>query len=175
MKKKIIITAVITVGVAICMGMIFHFSAQEGEVSDTVSRSFAEKTARFLMINFDDFDEMFRITVTDQLNIFIRKLAHFSVFFSMGALIFGTLSVWMNRFIINILVTLAICGGYACLDEYHQSFVAGRTALVTDVFIDSAGAFIGALLCFVFICAGRYLIGRYKSKRKDNSVPPSAS
>lgn len=32
---------------------------------------------------------------------------------------------------------------FACLDEWHQSFVPGRCATVTDVFIDSAGALIG--------------------------------
>ena len=175
MKKKIIITAIITLGVAVCMGMIYHFSAQEGEVSDSISRNFTIKVARLIMRDFDDFDEMFKISVTDQLNIFIRKLAHFSVFFSMGAMIFGIISVWTERFRLNIIITL-VCGSiYACLDEYHQMFVSGRTALITDVFIDTLGTLIGALFCFVFICAGKYLMGRYKAKQKDNSVPLSAS
>ena len=175
MKKKILITAIITAGVAVCMGIIYYFSAQEGEVSDSISRNYAIKAAKFLIRDFDQFDEMFRISVTDQLNMFIRKLAHFSVFFSMGALIFGIVTVWTEKFPLNITITVVCCCGYACLDEYHQTFVSGRTALVTDVFIDTFGALIGATLCFVFICAGKYLIGRYKAKQKDNSSPPSAS
>ncbi len=35
---------------------------------------------------------------------------------------------------------------YAGLDEWHQSFVGGRTPKLMDVGIDSLGAFCGALL-----------------------------
>jgi VanZ family protein len=35
---------------------------------------------------------------------------------------------------------------YAAGDEFHQIFVASRTALVSDVFIDTAGGAIGLLL-----------------------------
>jgi len=35
---------------------------------------------------------------------------------------------------------------YAATDEWHQSFVPGRTARVTDVVIDAAGAFMGVAL-----------------------------
>jgi VanZ family protein len=38
---------------------------------------------------------------------------------------------------------------YAASDEFHQSFVPNRTALVSDVFIDSAGGAIGLLLLWL--------------------------
>ena len=52
-----------------------------------------------------------------------------------------------------VLFAGAFCVGFACLDEYHQSFVAGRTPAKKDVFIDSCGAFLGIfvtrIVCFI--------------------------
>ena len=173
MKKKIIITAIIAACVMICMGMIFHFSSQEGELSDSISRSFTIQAARLLMRDFDSHDVFFRETVISQLNMFIRKLAHFTIFFSMGALIFGILAVWRDKYLSGLAASVACCAAYACLDEYHQSFVSGRTALVSDIFIDTLGGLIGALICLTLICAARFIIDRLR--RKGNSSPPSAS
>jgi VanZ family protein len=39
---------------------------------------------------------------------------------------------------------------YAASDEFHQSFVAGRTATVTDVLIDAVGVALG---CAIFLLA----------------------
>ncbi len=39
-----------------------------------------------------------------------------------------------------------LCAGlYGATDEFHQSFVAGRTAMPTDVAIDTLGALLGVL------------------------------
>ena len=40
--------------------------------------------------------------------------------------------------------------GFACTDEFHQSFVAGRGPSKRDVMIDSAGALFGIILVQVF-------------------------
>jgi VanZ family protein len=45
--------------------------------------------------------------------------------------------------------TLLIVFLYACSDEYHQSFVPGRTALFSDVCIDTAGGTIGLFILFI--------------------------
>jgi len=41
--------------------------------------------------------------------------------------------------------TLGFCVLYGISDEFHQSFVPGRTASLFDVMINSAGGFIGVL------------------------------
>jgi VanZ family protein len=46
--------------------------------------------------------------------------------------------------------TLLVVFLYAASDEFHQSFVATRTALVSDVFIDTAGGAIGLLALWFF-------------------------
>ena len=43
-------------------------------------------------------------------------------------------------------LSLALVFLYAASDELHQVFVATRTALVSDIFIDTSGATIGLLL-----------------------------
>ena len=70
----------------------------------------------------------------------VSKLAHVAEYAVLGALIqwaLGAGRVWPAWW-----MTLA----YAVTDEFHQTFVPGRTARVTDVLIDAAGAAIGIAL-----------------------------
>ncbi len=43
-------------------------------------------------------------------------------------------------------LSLVVVFTYAASDEFHQIFVPGRTALVSDVFIDTTGGAIGLML-----------------------------
>ena len=55
---------------------------------------------------------------------------------------------------------------FAALDEYHQSFVAGRGPSKRDVAIDSIGILAGVLMV-QFVCfIGRMTIFRPLAKRK---------
>jgi VanZ family protein len=44
----------------------------------------------------------------------------------------------------------AIASGYGATDEWHQSFVPGRSADVRDWFADAAGALLGAGACWAW-------------------------
>jgi VanZ family protein len=46
-------------------------------------------------------------------------------------------------------LSLALVFLYAASDEFHQIFIATRTALVSDIFIDTSGGAIGLLLLWV--------------------------
>lgn len=59
---------------------------------------------------------------------------------------------------INWKLGLILLGLYAMSDEYHQSFIPGRTARIRDVGID----LFGGLLCIWFI--KRYITGRSQKK-----------
>ena len=50
----------------------------------------------------------------------------------------------------RILLSVLIGFIYACLDEFHQSFIPGRTPLFTDILIDTLGVIVGSLI--VLIC-----------------------
>ena len=70
---------------------------------------------------------------------------------------FGVLAVLVYRLLLSIqalrirsvlLITLAWAVAFGILDEIHQSFVAGRHSSLSDVGLDSAGAFIAVALVF---------------------------
>jgi VanZ family protein len=46
--------------------------------------------------------------------------------------------------------TWAITSGYGATDEWHQSFVPGRSADVRDWFADAIGALLGASACWAW-------------------------
>ena len=58
----------------------------------------------------------------------------------------------VRGFLLFLLAGL-FCMGFACTDEFHQSFVAGRGPSKKDVLIDSTGVFIGILAVQIF-CHG---------------------
>jgi VanZ family protein len=47
-------------------------------------------------------------------------------------------------------LALMICVAYGATDEFHQTFVPGRTADVADLLTDSVGAAIGTALCWAW-------------------------
>jgi len=79
----------------------------------------------------------------------------------MHAFLFGMLGLWTtlglpraggwprldprSRFLVFLVVV-----GYGLLDEWHQSFVPGRTADVVDWYADSAGACVAVGLCWAW-------------------------
>ena len=47
-------------------------------------------------------------------------------------------------------VAIAIAGGYAATDEFHQIFVPGRSADVNDLLADTVGVVLGTGLCWAW-------------------------
>jgi VanZ family protein len=47
-------------------------------------------------------------------------------------------------------IALLVAAAYATTDEFHQSFVPGRTASVYDVMIDTSGAFVALTVAAVW-------------------------
>jgi VanZ family protein len=68
--------------------------------------------------------------------VFARKLGHFS-----GYLVLALAWAWALEALIDRprLWAAAISFAYACSDEFHQTFVDGRTGKVLDVGIDTLG------------------------------------
>jgi VanZ family protein len=77
----------------------------------------------------------------DLLHLLIRKSAHVFEYFVFSLLLLrairGDGKGWEMRWAIWALVIAAV---YACLDEFHQSFVPSRTASPWDALLDTAGA-----------------------------------
>jgi VanZ family protein len=74
-----------------------------------------------------------------------RKIAHFSLYALLCFLWWRPLAPHAGATKAAIFA-LVICVVYAISDEYHQSFVPGRSSEAIDVAIDSAGALLAACL-----------------------------
>jgi VanZ family protein len=84
----------------------------------------------------------------------LRKCCHLTVYAILGLLVFRALShsrtslpPWSWPRVGGALLIVFL---YAASDEYHQSFVPGRTALFSDVCIDTSGAAAGLLVLWVY-------------------------
>ena len=77
----------------------------------------------------------------------IDKLAHGTIYLILAVTVVFALPEagkerWRGRI---VLLTVAICLLYGLSDEYHQSFVPGRTPSGWDLAADTVGATLGAL------------------------------
>lgn len=84
------------------------------------------------------------------LHHFIRKNAHFFIYMALGFLLKYALKSSGITGLKAVGIGLIICVLYAFSDEFHQYFVPGRGALLSDVMIDSTGATIGIALQSLF-------------------------
>ena len=108
---------------------IFGFSSQTSHESSSLSLQFAKWFVPFMEL--------------DTAQFMIRKLAHFTIYTSLSFSVFRSMSFLFpekkHLWLFCILFVIA----YACLDEFHQLFVNGRSGEFRDVFIDSCGGFLG--------------------------------
>jgi VanZ family protein len=75
--------------------------------------------------------------------LIFRKLGHVTEYALLTALWTWALQGVVRR---PLPIALGIALAYACTDEFHQTFVSGRTGTPVDVFIDAIGMTIAALL-----------------------------
>ncbi len=71
----------------------------------------------------------------------VRKAAHVTIFAALAFLVMRALNGMRVRDM--LLIGFVLTATYAASDEVHQSFVVGRSPLVTDVLIDVLGVLIG--------------------------------
>jgi VanZ family protein len=82
----------------------------------------------------------------------IRKSAHFTEYFILSLLLLHALRAGTRDFGVRwALIVIFIVAGYAALDEFHQSFVPGRGAAVTDVMLDTSGGAAAQLLVALLV------------------------
>jgi VanZ family protein len=76
------------------------------------------------------------------------KIVHFVCFGALSAAwaFWFSLETWKNRKWRCALLCVLFTSLYGFLDEFHQSFVPGRSADILDWIADTAGAFPGSLI-----------------------------
>ena len=128
--------------IILCMLFIFSLSADNGEASEAKSDSVIVKVTETILhkkLTPEEKERYIESTVK-----VVRKTTHFIL----GLLIISFLKEFgltRKSIIISIIVVLL----YACSDEIHQTFVAGRSGEVLDVIIDTLGGSLATLLYYL--------------------------
>jgi VanZ family protein len=131
MKKVILLI------VAICsIATMFYFSSRNAEISSSQSQIILDIIRNF-GIEIDSY--------------YIRKLAHFIIFMLIGFCISMFIGSCVESDIITVIISFILSSGYACIDEYIQTFIPGRNGNVNDVMIDICGVIGGIILYFIII------------------------
>lgn len=149
------------------MYMIFQFSSANGVQSSATSSGVCLKIVNVadqqlqLGLSWEQ-----RYHYAQRIEYPVRKLAHFSEYALLAATVALPLYVYGMRGVWLMLVAGVICVGFACGDEYHQSFVSGRSPSSRDVMIDSAGALCGIIFTRIVGFIGRKTIFRPLSNEK---------
>ena len=147
--------------------VIFQLSAQTGELSGGLSYRITLKLMTITNESFEaGWDPAQLQYYTEVFHPYVRKLAHVTEYFLLAICVSFPLYVYRLRGIWLMLVAGGFCVICACLDEYHQSFVAGRGPSSRDVLIDSIGIFIGIILVRMVCFTGRITVFRDRRKKK---------
>ena len=131
---------------------IFSFSLQSGDTSSQISSGFGQ----WLIQTILPFAKEFLEENWGMLHLIIRKGAHFSEYLVLGVLMRSTLHRYAHRLHAHLGGTAwLMCVVVASCDETIQLFVGGRAGQVTDVLLDSCGAFVGIVIISLFINRGK--------------------
>lgn len=143
MKRKIcyrVIFGILVIGIMVA---VFLLSSQSGGDSNYLSKSILEQVFKFLNVNVDS-------SKLDQYNLVLRKIAHFSLYFLLGAGTMGFLLTTPLKVKYSFVLSLLFCILFAATDEFHQFLSGTRNGNPFDVLLDSMGAMVAiSLLTFI--------------------------
>jgi VanZ family protein len=110
----------------------------------------AEHTSRFI----GPFLRWFVPGVSDatvaSVQLVVRKCGHLTEYAILAGFLYRALRQRRETVMPVAITAFVIAAVYAALDEFHQGFVASRTASGWDVMIDCVGAFVGLAICSRF-------------------------
>jgi VanZ family protein len=97
---------------------------------------------------------------------YIRKTAHFVEYFVLSLLILRAIrSGRQATRLAWALAAIGIVAGYASIDEFHQSFVPGRTPAIADVLLDTTGGIAAQVLAGLVLMWGH--VREQQAERND--------
>ena len=165
MKAKInLLRAILSILLLAVFLMIFNFSSQDGEKSGSLSREITINVTKDIK-TIQQLEQNKKEEVLNNIEHFIRKLAHFSLYTLVGILAMSLMSTYDLKLTRRIGISFGIGAIYAISDEIHQSFIPDRTPLVGDVIIDSCGVLVGIGIVFAVIS-----VVKKRQKRKKDTI-----
>ncbi len=150
----------------------FGMSAIPGASSDAMSRTLVD----FLLHRLDHIINMIKNEPDWVLYLYldsvIRSFAHFIIFFFMLILLVFAYKTFIKNKHLTILCAYGTTFIFACLDEFHQSFVAGRTSSTGDIITDMIGSSLAVILIFAVLILKRVIkwlaLGWKTTSKKHN-------
>lgn len=133
-----ILAAISWMALIFCVTQLPYFT---GENTAEAIHKVAESESNSIHIASADQNEI------NSLNFIIRKATHLTAFGILSILLFKLIQPYRFSFLLSWVLTCL----YAMTDEYHQSFMPGRTASFKDVLIDSLGALIVLTLTYLIM------------------------
>lgn len=141
------------------MFIIFMFSQDTGEISGGLTEKIIVRVTTILTNIEENTPEM--QDVVNKLMIPTRKAAHYFIYFVLAFLVMNVLFITGVRRN-TLIITGIICILYAMGDEYHQTFISGRSGQISDVLLDSSAALFSAFLYH------RLILMRFYREKKSN-------
>lgn len=169
-KRKLISKIICLVLVVSWLFVIFTLSGMNSNESNSKSKSTLNAlmqdtiniTNKTGITNIHPTKEK-RESIINKINPTMRKFAHATEFIILAILIMICLRVFKVKPFLSFVVTILTSFMFALFDEYHQTFITGRTGQFSDSLIDTAGALIGALFVLLII----YLHNRHIEKKRQ--------
>ena len=132
--------------------VIFGFSGQTGAVSGELSDRLLYRLLENWSAMFRSLTEEGRTAVVEFLSYYERKGAHMFLYFVLLGLLLFSLRPWLTSAPKRAAAAMAVCAVLAALDEFHQTFIPGRSGQPSDVLVDLMGAACFVLVWFLVRC-----------------------
>ena len=149
--------AACVVALVLWMGFVFFMSANDGDHSQGMSDGVTSLVLSAVWPGYSGMLPDEQMAVVESLSFPVRKAGHFSEYAVLGLLAFATLRqgqvLRSSQALLNTRKIAPAAAGavvvaflYACFDEFHQLFVAGRSGQPFDVGVDTAGALVAVAI-----------------------------
>lgn len=136
--------------------VIWGFSAQTAAVSGDLSDRLLWRLMALVSPSFAGADTTTQTAAVELLSFFERKAAHMFLYLVLILLLWLALLPLVRGKKHQVLLAAVLCAVLAGLDEYHQTFIPGRSGELRDVCVDLAGAALAVALVVLLLWAARW-------------------
>ena len=165
--KKNILRAILIILLIANLWVIFGFSNQNGEESGSLSKKVTQIITQNIK-SIQNLEQNQKEKVLNKIEHIVRKLAHFTLYTSIGFLTMSLMSTYKLTNKKRVALSLCIGSFYAISDEIHQIFVPNRGPEISDVLIDTSGVIFGVLIAIIIIRIVMSNICRHNSTKINN-------
>ena len=154
--RKPLLSVFLWIAAAGWCGLLFYFSGQNGIDSSSLSMRVSEFLLRVIpALPF----------TAQELNPILRDLAHFGSFAVEGLLLGAAMMTSFRPWALGCLLAELSCAAVAVGNEYHQSFIDGRSCEVQDMLVDAGGGATGILFAALLLALAFGLANRRRARR----------